>query len=72
MSQSTPKQSASRRKFLKDSSAAVVGGTLVTAMATPSHAAGSDILKVGLVGCGGRGRGAAVNPLGEPRDTCEN
>jgi predicted dehydrogenase len=27
------------------------------------HAAGSDVLKVGLVGCGGRGRGAAVNAM---------
>ena len=25
------------------------------------HAAGSDLLRVGLVGCGGRGSGAAVN-----------
>jgi myo-inositol 2-dehydrogenase / D-chiro-inositol 1-dehydrogenase len=28
-----------------------------------AHAAGSDILKVGLIGCGGRGTGAAVNAL---------
>ena len=27
------------------------------------HAAGSDTLKVGLVGCGGRGSGAALNAL---------
>ena len=63
MSQSTPKQPASRRKFLQDSSVAVVGGTLATAWATPAHAAGSDILKVGLIGCGGRGSGAAVNAM---------
>ncbi|NQT12618.1 MAG: Gfo/Idh/MocA family oxidoreductase, partial [Planctomycetes bacterium] len=28
-----------------------------------AHAAGSDVLKVGLVGCGPRGSGAAVNAL---------
>lgn len=27
------------------------------------HAAGSDVLKIGLVGCGGRGTGAAANAL---------
>lgn len=63
MNQPTPNQPANRRRFLKDSSAAVVGGTLATAWATPAHAAGSDILKVGLIGCGGRGSGAAVNAM---------
>lgn len=28
-----------------------------------AHASGDDILKVGLIGCGGRGTGAAVNAL---------
>ena len=28
------------------------------------HAAGSDVLRVGLIGCGGRGAGAAQNALG--------
>jgi predicted dehydrogenase len=28
-----------------------------------AHAAGSDRLRIGLIGCGGRGRGAAVNAL---------
>jgi myo-inositol 2-dehydrogenase/D-chiro-inositol 1-dehydrogenase len=49
--------SPSRRDFLKTSTAAAVGlGALSNA-----HAAGSDVIKVGLVGCGGRGRGAADN-----------
>jgi myo-inositol 2-dehydrogenase / D-chiro-inositol 1-dehydrogenase len=49
--------SSSRRDFLKTSTAAAVGlGALGKA-----HAAGSDVIKVGLVGCGGRGRGAADN-----------
>ncbi len=49
--------SPSRRDFLKTSTAAAVGlGALSNA-----HAAGSDVIKVGLIGCGGRGRGAADN-----------
>ena len=41
-----------------------VGATLTSLAATQRvHAAGSDVLKIGLVGCGGRGRGAAVNAL---------
>src|SRR4051812_12046574 len=49
--------SASRRDFLKGSTAATIGlGLLGNA-----HAAGSDAIKVGLIGCGGRGTGAAEN-----------
>lgn len=53
---------ASRRTLLK----VAVGGTLSAAtlsLARSVHAAGSDVLRVGLVGCGGRGCGAAVNAL---------
>src|SRR5262245_47990553 len=45
----------SRRDFLKP---AAVGAASAAVMPTV-HAAGSDVLKVGLVGCGGRGSGAA-------------
>ena len=48
---------ASRRDFLKTSTAATIG----LGMMTNAHAAGSDTIKVGLVGCGGRGSGAAEN-----------
>src|SRR3954467_5974859 len=56
---------SSRRDFLASTTAAAVGGTLVSALANPPavHAAGSDILKVGLIGCGGRGSGAALNAM---------
>jgi predicted dehydrogenase len=47
--------SRSRRDFLRNSTAATVGLGLLS----NAHAAGSDTIKVGLVGCGGRGRGAA-------------
>lgn len=40
-------------------------GAAAAASSIPSfvHAAGSDVLKVGLIGCGGRGTGAANNAL---------
>jgi predicted dehydrogenase len=48
----------SRREFL---TTAALAGTLA---ALPQvHAAGSDVLRVGLVGCGGRGTGAATQAL---------
>jgi myo-inositol 2-dehydrogenase / D-chiro-inositol 1-dehydrogenase len=46
---------ASRRGFLMSSTAATFG----LGMLSNAHAAGSDTIKVGLVGCGGRGSGAA-------------
>ncbi|WP_435010981.1 Gfo/Idh/MocA family oxidoreductase [Tundrisphaera lichenicola] len=55
------KTGASRRDFLKSSAAVAVATHLV---AVPSvHAAGSDVIKVGLVGCGGRGTGAAEQSI---------
>ena len=57
----TRKTDKSRRDFLK-TSAAVGAATTFTA-ANAVHAQGSDILKVGLIGCGGRGTGAAVNAM---------
>ncbi len=56
--------SLTRRSFLKVSgvaaSAAAIGSLEISRSA---HAAGSDILKVGMIGCGGRNSGAAVNAL---------
>jgi len=50
----------SRRQFLRTTAA--VGGS-VLALQRSAHAAGSDILRVGLVGCGSRGAGAASNAI---------
>jgi len=53
-----------RRDFLKTSSVAAAGAALSTLALTPAvHAAGSDTIKVGIIGCGGRGSGAAENVL---------
>jgi len=58
------KPSSSRRDFLKASSL-IAGGALAGGLSIgrAAHAAGSDVLKIGLIGCGGRGTGAAGNAL---------
>jgi predicted dehydrogenase len=48
-----------RRDFLKTSAAAAT----LAVLAGNVHAEGSDVIKVGLIGCGGRGSGAADNVL---------
>ena len=55
---------SSRRQFLKAGTLATVGGTVLSAL-SPSvlHAAGGDVLRVGIVGCGGRGTGAMQQAL---------
>ena len=54
----------SRRRFLKQSAAAVSSVMAANLrIARSAHVAGSDLLRVGLIGCGGRGTGAAVQAL---------
>lgn len=50
----------SRRGFLQLDTAA---GAAVWTASQRVHAAGSDILKIGLVGCGNRGRGSLLDSL---------
>src|ERR671911_263511 len=54
----------SRRSFLQ-ASATAAGAALAANLVFPRsvHAAGSDVLRVGLIGCGGRGTGAASQAL---------
>jgi myo-inositol 2-dehydrogenase/D-chiro-inositol 1-dehydrogenase len=63
LAQSLPRRS--RRQFLSTSTkfagAAALGSLAVD---RASHAAGSDALKIGLIGCGGRGGGAVRSALG--------
>lgn len=61
--------SATRRDFLKTGTA-LVGGSLVGQLGLTSiaHAAGSGVIKIGLVGCGGRGTGAASQALAAGKD----
>jgi predicted dehydrogenase len=57
------REPSSRREFLKHSTAVVVGGSMAAnlLLSRSAHAAGSDMLKIGLIGCGGRGTGAVGN-----------
>src|SRR5262245_15603326 len=58
----TEPQGSNRREFLKSSTVAVGGAVAAQAgLLGTAHAAGSDVIKVGLIGCGGRGTGAAEN-----------
>jgi predicted dehydrogenase len=50
-----------RRDFLKTSAAAAAATTL--SVAPFVHAAGNDVIKVGIIGCGGRGSGPGDNVL---------
>lgn len=56
----------SRREFLKQSGAAMASAALAGTLATPraGYCAEHNTIKVALVGCGGRGGGAAANALG--------
>lgn len=53
---------ASRRDFLKGS--ALAGVTLASGLGTMNvHASSNETIKVGLIGCGGRGTGAALDAM---------
>jgi myo-inositol 2-dehydrogenase/D-chiro-inositol 1-dehydrogenase len=54
----------SRRKFLKTSAMAVSGAAFSgLAVNLVAHAAGSDVIRIGMVGCGGRCNGAAGDAM---------
>ncbi|MDF1841115.1 MAG: Gfo/Idh/MocA family oxidoreductase [Rubripirellula sp.] len=50
---------STRRGFLKSTTAAAAGAALTSTVAKTAHAAGSDEIRFVLIGCGGRGTGAA-------------
>ena len=56
---------ASRRDFIKKSSIIVAGGAVGggLSVARTAHAQGSDEIRIGLIGCGARGTGAASHAL---------
>jgi predicted dehydrogenase len=65
MKTETPVPAAiSRRDFLKTSTVAASAAAVGTLpLSRSAHAAGSDVLKVGMIGCGGRNAGAAAQAL---------
>src|SRR5881628_3375886 len=67
-----PDRTVTRRSFLKRSSTAVAGGALLGALPIERFAYGAvspgDTLRIALVGCGGRGSGAADQALSTSGD----
>src|SRR5436190_10398440 len=62
----------SRRQFLKTSTTAVVSGALAAPMiftSTGRAASRGDTLRLGLIGCGGRGNGAIADALSSDSKT---
>lgn len=59
-------ETGNRRNFIKGSSALLAGGAMVGGalpIARAAHAYGSDVIKIGLIGSGGRGSGAAEQAM---------
>jgi myo-inositol 2-dehydrogenase / D-chiro-inositol 1-dehydrogenase len=56
------KAGMSRRDFVLGTASAAAATTTL-GLARSAHAAGSDVIRVGLVGCGGRGTGAAAQAM---------
>lgn len=52
-----------RRDFLRKTSALAGGLALSRQISAGAYAAGNDLIRIGLIGCGGRGTGAAVQAL---------
>lgn len=52
-----------RRQFIQKTAANAALAATFANISTRAYAAGSDTIKLGLIGCGGRGRGAAVDAL---------
>ena len=58
--------SPTRRDFLRTATTAAIAGAIApgTRVFAGGHAAGSDAIRIGLVGCGGRGTGAVEDAIG--------
>jgi myo-inositol 2-dehydrogenase/D-chiro-inositol 1-dehydrogenase len=56
-------RSVSRREFVKQSAVAAASFVTASGLSSRAYAAGSDEVKVGLIGCGGRGTGATTQAL---------
>ena len=61
MTNSNDKANPSRRDFLKTSAVAVSATVATTLINNAAYAAGSDEIRIGVIGCGGRGTGAVEN-----------
>src|SRR5579862_2742537 len=66
MSSST-QTSTTRREFIRNAGKLATISALANVEIPAVHAAGSDLIQVALIGCGGRGGGAAANALSAKR-----
>jgi predicted dehydrogenase len=57
----TPQDFWTRREFLKTTASATLAAAIPGHLGL--HAAGSDTVKIGILGCGGRGTGAALDAI---------
>jgi predicted dehydrogenase len=57
------KSKSTRRNFLQQSGSVLAGATLAGTLSTRAYAGENTTIKIALVGCGGRGTGAALNAL---------
>jgi predicted dehydrogenase len=64
---SSNQSSTTRREFLKTGSKLAAASALANVAIPYVHAAGSDMIQIALIGCGGRGGGAAANALSVKR-----
>ena len=72
MSHESQTNSPSRREFLKTSATTVAAAGLLSSqqeVVRAAHSSVRGVLKVGLVGCGGRGTGAAAQALRADKET---
>src|SRR6266852_5049009 len=58
---------STRREFIKTTGRFAAASALAGVAIPNVHAAGSDLIQVALIGCGGRGSGAADNALSVKR-----
>ena len=63
VSSANRQSSTSRRDFLARSGGVLAGASLASALASRVYAGEQNTIKIALVGCGGRGTGAAANAL---------
>jgi predicted dehydrogenase len=68
MAMDFPKQAlSSRRRFIQTTGKLAAVSALANVAIPNVHAAGSDLIQIVLIGCGGRGGGAAANALSVKR-----
>lgn len=66
--ETNPQSKPTRRRFMHEATGTLVAGATLSQLVRPVHAAGSDEIRIALIGAGGRGNGAAQDNV----TACEN